>query len=324
MGVNMFRYPAAALAITALLCGSALAQEPDIVVVGERLEEMTSSFVQQVSVASTREDQLARWDEQLCVGAAGLTPEDGQRLVDRISMRASAVGLRIGQSGCRANVMIIYAPDSDVLTRQIVDRRPELLGYYSNDAVSTGGREGLQDFANTPRPVRWWHVARNVTMDGRVLDNPNSQPAASGAESAAATAAAAAGVPGTGLGATNGAQVVRSNGTRLSRTTRQDINYVLIIVDARRVADIPADSWFDYVAMISLAQINPNATPSEVPTILNLFTASAETAPSEMTAWDVAFLDGLYRATREAVNSRQQRSEIQRSMVTTLASERPN
>ena len=321
----MFKGPAAALAVAAAFCGSAWAQQPDIVVVGERLEELTSSFVQEVSVASMREDQLARWDEQLCVGAVGLTPEDSQRLVDRISMRAGAVGLRLGQPGCRANVMVIYAPDSDTLTRQIVERRPELLGYYSNDAVSTaGGREGLEDFANTSRPVRWWHVSRNVTMDGRVLDNPNTQPAASGAEAASASAAVSAGQPATGLGAANGAQVVRSNGSRLSRTTRQDLNYVLVIVDAGRVGEIPADSWFDYVAMVSLAQVDPNATPSEVPTILNLFTASAETAPTEMTSWDIAYLNGLYRATREAVNSRQQRSEIQRSMVTTLTSERPN
>jgi len=99
------------------------------------------------------------------------------------------------------------------------------------------------------------------------------------------------------------------------------MNYVLVIVDAARVAEIPANSWFDYVAMVSLAQIDPNATPSEIPSILNLFTSAAETAPNEMTSWDLAYLSGLYRATREAVNSRQQRSEIQRSMVSTLTSD---
>jgi len=312
---------AAALCVSVGLYGSAWAQDPDIVVVGERLEQLTSSFVEEVSVPSLREDQLARWNEVICVGAVGLSPADAQLLVDRISMRAGAVGLRLGQPGCRANVMVIYAPDSDTLTRQIVEQRPELLGYYSNDAVSTGGRDGLEDFANTPRPVRWWHVARNVTMDGRLLDNPNTQPAAGGAEAAAASAAVAAGLPPTGLGSASGAQVVRSLGSRLSRTTRQDMNYVLVIVDAARVAEIPANSWFDYVAMVSLAQIDPNATPSEIPSILNLFTSAAETAPNEMTSWDLAYLSGLYRATREAVNSRQQRSEIQRSMVSTLTSD---
>ena len=46
-----------------------------------------------------------------------------------------------------------------------------------------------------------------------------------------------------------------------------------------------------------------------MPTILNLFKAT-QNAPAAMTDWDLAYLQGLYNATREAANSRQQRAQI--------------
>jgi hypothetical protein len=51
--------------------------------------------------------------------------------------------------------------------------------------------------------------------------------------------------------------------------------------------------------------------------VLNLFAdfeAGRDPTPS-MTAWDEAYLDGLYAATREAANSRQQRADIARRIV---------
>lgn len=322
----MIRMLCAGAALIALCSASAAAQpaDPDIVVVGERLEQVTREFVTEIAAPSLREDQLARWDELVCVGVAGLSATDGQMVADRISARAAAVGLRTGEPGCRANIMVIFAPDSDALTQSIVRDRRELLGYYTNDAVSTGGREGLDAFANTPRPIRWWHVARNVTADGRVLDTTQSAPAATGGEARSANEAAASGQPSTGIGSFTGVQTVRSTGSRMRRTTRQDLNYVLIIVDAQRVAEFPVDAWVDYVAMVSLAQINADAAPSSVPSILNLFTSPVEDTPMGMTDWDVAYLDGLYSATREATDTGAQQREIGRRIIAAMTAERPN
>ncbi len=299
-------------------------QEPEIVVYGDRLEETAAQFAVEIAAPSTREDQLARWDESVCVGMAGLTAEQGQVVVDRISARAAEVGLRVGAPGCRANIMLIFTTDPDAVARNIVDERRDLLGYYTHDALSTGGREGLEAFVATSRPIRWWHVARNVTADGQVLNNPNTTPAASGREAAAANAAMAAGEPPVGMGAYNGIQAVRSTGSRMRRTTRQDLSYILIIVDAQRVSEFPVSAWTDYVAMVSLAQIDLEAAPAAAPSILNLFSSPVENTPLGMTAWDEAYLRGLYRATREATNTRAQQREISRVMVTTVAVDRPD
>ena len=127
------------------LAPPAFAQEP---------RERAQTYVERVALTTDPSDALARWDGEVCVGAVGLAPEQAQALVDRVSVRARAVGLRPGASGCRANVMVIYAPDSDVVTREIVDQRRDLLGFYPDDERITAGRAAMDDFANTPRATR--------------------------------------------------------------------------------------------------------------------------------------------------------------------------
>jgi hypothetical protein len=91
-------------------------------------------YVRQIAFVASDDEPLARWDENICVGAVGLEPVQLQQLVDRVSQRASAVGLRPGRPGCRANVMVVFSNDSDAITRQIVDQRRDMLGFYGDDS----------------------------------------------------------------------------------------------------------------------------------------------------------------------------------------------
>ena len=75
-----------------------------------------------------------------------------------------------GAAGCQPNLIIIVAPNGNAVAREIVDTRRDLLGYYGDDATVTAGRDALEAFANTPRAVRWWHVADLVSADGRRVD----------------------------------------------------------------------------------------------------------------------------------------------------------
>jgi hypothetical protein len=280
----------AALIAAASLASGAEAQQPD-----------ASGFVHEIALAASDEDPLARWDEGVCVGAVGLDPSQLQQLVDRVSLRARAVGLRPGRAGCRANVMVVFSNDSDAITRQIVDQRRDMLGFYSGDNRITAGRDAMEEFANTPRPIRWWHVSST----GVGSMNPN---AARTRQASGRTAAQVAGsqgggsVSGADLGSAQdlqGADGVRSNGsrTRVSESANE-LSYALIVVDARRVANTPASAWMDYVAFNALAQVNPEARTSNYSTILNLFTQSSS-PPTGLTAWDLAYLDALYRVRSE-------------------------
>ncbi len=267
----------------------------------------TRSFVEQVALEpQSSERPLARWEDDVCVGAVGLSAQDAQTLVDRISVRARSVGLSPGAPGCRANVMVIYAPDADVLTRQIVDQRRDLLGYYADGSAVTSGRAELDEFANTSRPVRWWYVATDGA--GAIQNRPGVEfdRQSSGREAAAAAAVAGAVGPSGGLSSSDmqGMDSVRTNGTRTRSVLRNELTYALVIVDARRVASLQPTAWMDYVAMVSLAQIDPNASTQDFDTILNLFT-TFQSSQTALSSWDDAYLKALYRARRDSGGNRQ-------------------
>lgn len=291
----VFCLAAAAVSQAAAQPAPGPATEQELVVTGHRIDEAIESFVTELSAPQPTEDQLARWNREVCVGAIGIRARYGQFIVDRISQRAQEIGLRPGGPGCRANVVVFVTPDADALAQQIVSQFRELVGATREDNTNTLGEEGLTEFANTPRPVRWWHVSHTVTADGQVLRDAPARMA----------------------GGQLAGQVVRTTSFgfgRLSRTTRQDFSRVLIIVDARQAAGLQMDALADYLAMVALAQIDLDADPRGLSSILNLFIAAPDARPASLTDWDLAYLHGLYEAPRTARNAAQQESAIAREM----------
>jgi hypothetical protein len=303
----------AILSASLFVQSAALAQEqPPIVVTADRSPEQARAFVEQVALGLP-DNAFARWEDRVCVGTSNLAQPAAQALVDRISVRAQAVGLRTGQPGCTANIMVIYASDSDALTRQIVDQRRDLLGFFAEDGRLTAGQAAMEEFASTPRPIRWWHVSSTGVGSLR----PDVAQTRQNSGQTASTAAAADGGGGdfSGQGSAadlQGADAVRTSGSRARQTIRNDLNYVLVVVDARRVANVSTTAWMDYVAMVSLAQVDPAARPTGYPTILNLFN-TPDAGLTEMTRWDIGFLDGLYRA--RSMESSRQAADIARRMT---------
>jgi hypothetical protein len=150
----------------------------------------------------------------------------------------------------------------------------------------------LEDFTNSTAPVRWWHVNQTVSADGQEL------------------------------GGDNGSQVIRGGPPpgRLRRATRQDFLRGLIIVDARQAEGVQFQALADYLAMVSLAQLDPEGQTIGTPTILNLFAArdAGGAMPATMTQWDEAYLEGLYTARRTAPRDIWQRRDISRTMIEEL------
>lgn len=275
----------------------------EIVVTGERLQEILRSFVGEVSAASGSEDQLARWDDTLCPAIIGLRDARlAQFLADRLAQRAFAVGLEVGGPGCRPNALIFVTPNSNQLAQEIATEYREFIGYRASETSVTMGQEALANFVETRRPVRWWHVSQTVGADGQTLSDGEAR-------------------QGSG-GGFEGAQVLRGpDAGRLRRTTRQDLSRVVIIVDASLSAGVQMDALADYVAMAALAQLAHDADTTQVSTILNLFSdrQRGATAPVGLTDWDLAYLRGLYEAPRAARSSRAQEGSIARSMEEELS-----
>lgn len=271
----------------------ALAQTaPDVVVTGVRPEQ-TQSFVETVAAVSPMADQLPRWDNIICTSIAGMPARQAQFVADRIAQRAVAVGLQPGGPGCQANIAVFVTGDSDTFSRQLFEQDRQLFHYLQSNNVSTMGQGALQEFLDTPRAVRWWHVSETFSADGISLAGDASQ------------------------GGTSNAPVARGSGTRLSSSTREDLTQAIIVVDARRVQGAQLSALADYVAFVALAQVNPRATTADYPTIMNLFEGDRVGAdgPPALTEWDQAFLDALYKTQRNAATPSQQRHEIARRMT---------
>lgn len=298
------RSSVAAALVAAALAGApaALAQTPnnDIIVTGLSRAQ-AQSFVSQLSTAPPSVDQMGRWDEAICVGVAGLPARQGQFIADRVAQRAYQVGLRPGEPGCAPNISIIVAPDGSAAAQRMFEENQSLFAYRYETGVATLGQEAFTRFLNNDRPVRWWHVTRTMSADG--------EPIGSGGVT-----------PSMAQGGFDGAQTVRSNGSMLRQATRQDFSRVVIIIDGRNAGSVQLAALADYVALVALAQINPEADTSAFPTVLNLFSASGGAVPAGLTAWDLAYLDALYKTDRDASSVTQQQADIARRMMHDRAS----
>lgn len=288
MAHNTLKGLIAAVCVLALTPLSAIAQNADnAIVVTGRTPEQAARFVQQMSIAADSADQLARWDTSVCTSVAGLPARQAQFIADRIAQRAHGVGLSPGAAGCTANVAIVVSADANAAARRLFDQDPNLFAYRPEENQKTLGQAAFQDFLETPRAVRWWHIAETMTADGLNLSGDAAH------------------------GGRGNVPVTRSSGSRLSNSTRQDLRRVIIIVDAHRVGATQLATLADYLAMVALAQVNPHADMSAYPSIMSVFADPPSSQHvTALTDWDLGYLDGLYHATRNAANVAQQRREI--------------
>ena len=259
-------------------------QLSDVVVERDALRDLIRTFVDEVA------DPLpgygpARWDGRVCVRVVYLRPELARFMVDRIYAVARRAGLRTGAAGCRPNILIVAAADGEEMARAMVDARPGLFLTH----VSGANRQSadLDEFQAADSPVRWWHISLPVNAD---------------------TGQAAVRLPGQGPGVSSG-----ETGSRLRTELQNDLQRVFIIVDFNRASGSTIRQLSDYVAMVSLAQIDPDADPSAFDTILNLF--DGRPAPPELTTWDRDYLRALYDARLDQRQPNAQLEAVARTML---------
>ncbi|MBI2262767.1 MAG: hypothetical protein HYU62_14020 [Caulobacterales bacterium] len=293
---------AAALAAAPLQAGPAPQEPPptaaqapvaleDVVVTGRPLDQLISDFVGEVAEPNRRRG-LARWEDRVCVGVANLRTETAQYLSDRISTVAADIGLETGGPGCTPNILVVAAADGDELAQALVDRRRSAFR-MGGSGMDRGG-DAFEAFLESDRPVRWWQLSmptdsetgdRAVRLPGDCVDNC--------------------------IDADDFAPRIRLAGaSRLTTQIVDNLFRVVVIVDVDRAAGLSVLQLADYIAMVSLAQINPEADTSGYVSILNVF----DDATPTLTGWDLAYLDGLYGAERNDQNRGAGRAEIESSI----------
>ncbi len=255
----------------------------DVIVEARRLEELTREFVDEVS-APPRNRGLARWYGGVCVAVANIRADVAQPLADHISQVAMEYGLRPGDPGCRPNIIVTFADDGQAMGEAMVERRRRIfhLGVGGLDR----GNAALRDFRESDRPVRWWHVS--VPTD------------------------AESGLPGIRLPGGDAPRVRGEGLVNQGRGIRDDLNKVIIVVDIDRIDGVMLPQLADYLALIALAQVDPDGDTSRFSTILNLFD-DPEGSPG-LTGWDRAYLEALYNGPSERIRNSDQTRELLRNL----------
>lgn len=291
-------------AIAALLTGAAAAQEApagsaeadggtsqaieEVVVRGRRLEDIKSDlrihirdFIGQV-VAKPPGRGFARWYRKVCVGVYNLENNAAQYVVDRVSKLALEVGLTPGEPGCAPQINIVFATNAKETAAAMVESEPRMFMPVAGHAGMDLGRVALEEFAQSDKAVRWWHVS--LPVDARTggaaieLDKNCGQ----------------AFCPPT---------VNVAGPSRIHNGTRDDMIYVIVIVDATQLNGTTWQQLGDYLAVVSLCQIDPHANPASFDSILNLFTNPK--AYSGLTDWDRSYVRALYEFDQERIESMQ-------------------
>lgn len=267
----------------------------DIEVTGRSLESLVRDFVNDVAAPVPRRN-LARWNAPVCVGMspAFLGMETAQYIVDRVSTVAADVGLRTGAPGCTPNI-IVAASDAPKGTAAAMIARNRLIFRPGGAGMEMGGAR-LRAFRDSDQPVRWWPVSipTDSTTGARAVRLPADCQEPCTMES---------------MDTLNYAPSISlMSSSRISTQIVDDLMRVVVIVDANKVNGLTAQQLADYIAMVSLAQINPDADTSRYASILNVFEEPDYAA--SLTDWDLAYLRGVYGAQRNQKLAGANRSEI--------------
>ena len=254
----------------------------DVLVDGRRLEELVREFVDEVS-APPRRRGIARWWGRVCFGVVNLQSAQARALIDRLSNVAGEYDVRLAEPGCRPNVVVIFADDGRAMADALVEAERDVfhLGVGGLDR----GKTALERFRQSDAPVRWWHVSMPIV--GATGARAIRMPGDSGPVF----------VPGEGL-------------VNRGRPITDSLNKVIVIVDAGKVEDIAGDQLADYLAMISLAQVDPDGDTTAYDTILNLFEPSV--ARTGLSAWDRGYLEALYNSLPERLEGSRQAAAVTR------------
>lgn len=250
----------------------------DIVVNGRPLDDLVGDFVSEISRPAGRRG-LARWHQRVCVGVVNLPAAHAQYMVDRVSEVAEGVGLQAGEQGCSPRVIIVATDNSTALATRLVGG---IGADFTLSSLQTdAGTRALRDFQTSDRAVRWWHTSLPVDSE---------------------TGQAAIRLPGeAGPDGQPSAPVVNVfAASRVNSQVRDDLIRVVIIIDVNRLEGTSFEQLADYVALVSLAQIDADAQTQDYDTIMNLFNDSG--APAGLTGWDEGYLQALYSTQPQRIN----------------------
>jgi hypothetical protein len=246
----------------------------------QELERRVDRFVT-AAVFEAPNESIMRWNKPVCPLAAGLPRMFDDYIQTRITEIARAANAPVNSNHCQADLYVIASYDPRLFLKKLWTRAPEVY-----DTRSQLG--GVHRFLRSQDPVR---VLFNSQLHCRV----NSMDGGKGSDMMASF------LGGGGVQVdTTSAYFCGGGGSRLSYSAVNSIQSALIVVDMNRMQAVTTRELADYVAMIGLADIRPDADTGDIPTILRLF-QHPQQAPEGLSAWDRSLLYSIYNTSQASV-----------------------
>lgn len=260
----------------------------------EQLEHDVNAFVSAAVTQpkSVYHQSLERWNIKVCPQVAGVSREQGEFVLARLSEIARNAGVPLAGEACEPNFRIIITAQPAAFL--------DKLGKEMIKADKLASSQ-VAKFISTPRPIRVWRSIGLTSIDGtghirtHGEDDYFREP------------------PSVNLPSQYGSRLAVALVTR-------DIESAAIIVDSNQVRALNFGQLADYIALIGFAQIDLDRDLGEAPTILSVFKAAPEAKPQGLTAWDKAMLRALYSTPQRDTT---QMSEIESSALRQIEAGKP-
>ncbi len=133
----------------------------------ELVEQQVKAFVSRIA-PKPYDSSLARWQTvaPICPLVAGLSREDGEYILTRVSSIAAAAGAPLAPEHCKPNFYIVVSATPDALLKAWNKRDVYMFG---DEAEQGGGR--IRKFLNSNSPIRVWYNAELFSDEGTPLGN---------------------------------------------------------------------------------------------------------------------------------------------------------
>ncbi|MGH9563407.1 MAG: hypothetical protein ACRD3S_18285, partial [Terracidiphilus sp.] len=185
----------------------------------------------------------------------------------RLTQISSSAGAPLARTPCQPNFILVATSEPDRVLEAWHARNSQLFG----NATPARIRQFLE--SSQSRPVRIWYNINPGRKAG--MRNGHFVPSTTQAESSAFV------------------------GNAVS-----DFFSIFAIIDTHRTEHVTLDQLAAYVAMAGLTQVDLDANLGTAPSILRLFTPSADNQPSGLSSWDAAFLKALYQSNQTSHTQR--------------------
>ncbi len=268
-------------------------------------EQGIHDFVTHSGEATLFLGKVARWRQPICPETQGFIEPAAAMVTQRVRDMAAKIGAPVNPDlHCKANVLIYFTREPQMLLNQLMKRDENMLGFHNVSQT--------QSLGTFTHPVQAWYATATRDADGRlsldIADNPFVEECASDVH----------GVPPQLLAVWMKRCGYTTEGNRgsLRDGLRSEMGRVTIIGDSGKLDAYGTDTLGDYVTMLALSQVRAFDGCQEFPTITNLLVPEcrADRKPETLSEVDLAYLKALYHID-PTLSGQLQRSAIDHEMV---------